>query len=124
MRSKGFHPFLDKTIPGKTIILLKLLPTKLPLLRKKLKLPVVFLYMATIPTHFLQTIPCPLLEPPVQSSLPKSIRRVSFWSKTPAGENTQAPQSAERRDAVLNISSPPTTGIATPGFAGFLKSGW
>ena len=76
------------------------------------------------PTYFLQTIPFPPVAPPVQSSMPYSITNESFWSTTPAGENTQELQSAETSDVVLYLSSPPTTGIATPGFAGFLKSGW
>nr|GMC72521.1 receptor-like protein kinase THESEUS 1 [Ipomoea batatas] len=41
----------------------------------------------------------------------------------PTGLNTQYMQSVERSDVTLYLSLPPTTGMATPGFAGFWKSG-
>ncbi|KMT13010.1 hypothetical protein BVRB_4g087250 [Beta vulgaris subsp. vulgaris] len=69
-------------------------------------------------------MPCPMSVLPMQSKTPKSFIKVRSCCTTPTGENRQDLQSADKIDDVLYLSSPPTTGIATPGFAGFLKSGW
>lgn len=75
-------------------------------------------------SHFLHNMPCPMLVLPLQSKMPKSFIIVRSCCSTPTGENMQDLQSADKSDEVLYLSSPPTTGIATPGFAGFSKSGW
>ncbi|KAL2944118.1 Rhomboid-like protein 16 chloroplastic [Bienertia sinuspersici] len=61
---------------------------------------------------------------PAVCTVPKSSFKLRFCCSTSTGENKQDLQSADESDEVLYLSSPPTMGIATPGFAGFLKSGW
>lgn len=69
-------------------------------------------------------MPFPLVALLVQSRVPYSTAAKPGWlSVAWTGEKIHVAQSAAKRDDVLNLSSPPTTGIATPGFAGFWKSG-
>ena len=57
--------------------------------------------------HFLQTIPIPLVAPPMLSSVPYFIVIVSFWSKTPAGENKQEWQYVVLVDLLFVVFSLP-----------------
>jgi hypothetical protein len=65
----------------------------------------------------------PAEAPFVQSRVPYCMTEEVSWFEPLSGENMQEVQSAEKRDVVLYLSSPPKTGIATPVFAGFSKSG-
>ena len=73
--------------------------------------------------YFLHTIPYPEDAPRVQSKAAYSISDLTDSISVCDSEKMQVLQSLERRDEVLKLSSPPTTGIATPGLAGFWKSG-
>lgn len=68
-------------------------------------------------------MPYPAESPFVQSRVPYFMTEEVSWFEPLSGENMQVAQPAEKRDVVLYLSSPPKTGIATPGFAGFSKSG-
>ncbi|KAJ8425326.1 hypothetical protein Cgig2_018943 [Carnegiea gigantea] len=86
--------------------------------------PVLLLTRGETTVDALSITPCPVVALPRQSNMPKSLRNKRSYCCKPTGENKQDLQSADKSEEVLYLSSPPTTGIATPGLAGLLKSGW